>query len=52
VLGLTVRVLIVEVVGALLSGSLALLADAAHAFVDAALGIPLLADPSVTGVRH
>jgi cobalt-zinc-cadmium efflux system protein len=36
VLGLTASVLVVEVVGALLSGSLALLADAAHAFVDCA----------------
>jgi hypothetical protein len=36
VLTLTASVLVVEVVGALLSGSLALLADAAHAFVDSA----------------
>ncbi|MEU2349418.1 cation diffusion facilitator family transporter [Modestobacter sp. NPDC049651] len=40
VLGLTVTVLVVEVVGALLSGSLALLADAAHMATDA-LGIGL-----------
>jgi cobalt-zinc-cadmium efflux system protein len=44
VLGLTASVLVVEVVGALLSGSLALLADAAHAFVDSAgLAIALTA---------
>ena len=36
VLALTAGVLVVEVVGALVSGSLALLADAAHAFVDSA----------------
>lgn len=36
VLALTVSVLVVQVVGALLSGSLALLADAAHAGTDAA----------------
>ena len=36
VLALTASVLVVEVVGALVSGSLALLADAAHAFVDSA----------------
>jgi cobalt-zinc-cadmium efflux system protein len=36
VLALTASVLVVEVVGALLSGSLALLADAAHTFVDSA----------------
>ena len=36
VLTLTASVLVVEVVGALVSGSLALLADAAHAFVDSA----------------
>lgn len=36
VLVLTASVLVVEVVGALVSGSLALLADAAHAFVDSA----------------
>ncbi|GAA3164612.1 cation diffusion facilitator family transporter [Blastococcus jejuensis] len=36
VLALTAGVLAVEVVGALVSGSLALLADAAHAFVDSA----------------
>src|SRR4051795_2653463 len=38
VLGLTATVFVVEVVGALLSGSLALLADAAHMATDA-LGI-------------
>ncbi len=44
VLALTVSVLVVQVVGALLSGSLALLADAAHAGTDAAgLVIALLA---------
>jgi cobalt-zinc-cadmium efflux system protein len=36
VLALTASVLVVKVVGALVSGSLALLADAAHAFVDSA----------------
>jgi cobalt-zinc-cadmium efflux system protein len=36
VLALTASVLVVEVVGALVSGSLALLADATHAFVDSA----------------
>ncbi|QNN52799.1 cation diffusion facilitator family transporter [Nocardioides mesophilus] len=36
VLGLTVTVLVVEVVGALVSGSLALLADAAHMLTDVA----------------
>ena len=36
VLGLTVTVLVVEVVGAVVSGSLALLADAAHMLTDVA----------------
>lgn len=44
VLGLTTSVLVVQVVGAVLSGSLALLADAAHAATDSAgLAIALLA---------
>jgi cobalt-zinc-cadmium efflux system protein len=44
VLALTASVLVVQIVGALLSGSLALLADAAHAATDAAgLAIALLA---------
>lgn len=44
VLGLTVSVLLVQLVGAVLSGSLALLADAAHAATDAAgLVIALIA---------
>lgn len=36
VLGITLTVLVVEVVGAVLSGSLALLADAAHMLTDVA----------------
>jgi len=36
VLGITTTILVVEVVGALVSGSLALLADAAHMLTDAA----------------
>ena len=44
VLALTSGVLVVQLVGALLSGSLALLADSAHAATDAAgLGIALIA---------
>ena len=44
VLGLTASVLVVEVVGALISGSLALLADAGHMLTDAAgLAIALVA---------
>ena len=44
VLALTVTALLVQLVGALVSGSLALLADTAHAFVDSAgLAIALLA---------
>ncbi len=44
VLGLTATVLVVEVVGALLTGSLALLADAGHMLTDAAgLAIALVA---------
>ncbi|WP_336923485.1 cation diffusion facilitator family transporter [Aquipuribacter sp. SD81] len=44
VLGLTTAVLVVQVVGGAVSGSLALLADAAHAATDAAgLGIALVA---------
>jgi cobalt-zinc-cadmium efflux system protein len=44
VLALTATVLLVQIIGALLSGSLALLADAAHAGTDAAgLAIALLA---------
>ncbi|BDZ37767.1 cation diffusion facilitator family transporter [Microbacterium suwonense] len=43
-LGLTVTVMVVQVVGAILSGSLALLADAAHMFTDSsALVIALIA---------
>ncbi|TDN92545.1 cation diffusion facilitator family transporter [Microbacterium sp. BK668] len=43
-LGITAIVMVVQVVGSLLSGSLALLADAAHMFTDAAaLGIALIA---------
>src|SRR5262245_42341921 len=36
VLGITVSVLLVEVVGAIISGSLALIADAAHMLTDVA----------------
>ncbi|MGI8433382.1 MAG: cation diffusion facilitator family transporter [Nocardioidaceae bacterium] len=44
VLGITVTILIVEVIGALLSGSLTLLADAGHMLTDAAgIGLSLLA---------
>jgi cobalt-zinc-cadmium efflux system protein len=44
VLGITLTILVVEVVGALISGSLALLADAGHMLTDAAgLGLALLA---------
>ncbi|RZI87020.1 MAG: cation transporter, partial [Microbacterium sp.] len=43
-LALTTGVLVLQVVGAILSGSLALLADAAHMFTDAsALVIALIA---------
>jgi cobalt-zinc-cadmium efflux system protein len=43
-LTITATVMVVQVVGAILSGSLALLADAAHMFTDtAALGIALIA---------
>ncbi|QKJ19158.1 cation diffusion facilitator family transporter [Microbacterium hominis] len=43
-LGVTSAVMVVQIVGAALSGSLALLADAAHMFTDAAaLGIALIA---------
>ena len=44
VLGLTTAVLVAEVVGSIVTGSLALLADAGHMFTDAAgLGLALLA---------
>lgn len=44
VLGLTTAVLLAEVVGSIVTGSLALLADAGHMFTDAAgLGLALLA---------
>jgi len=44
VLGITTTVLVAEVVGGLLTGSLALLADAGHMFTDAAgIGLALLA---------
>ena len=49
VLALTVVIVAAEVVGALLSGSLALLADAGHAFMDsAAIGLALLASWAAT----
>lgn len=56
VLGLTLTVLAVEIVGGLLSGSLALLADAAHVFTDAAgilfaLGAMWLATRAATEAR-
>jgi cobalt-zinc-cadmium efflux system protein len=44
VLGVTLTVLVVEVIGGLVSGSLALLADAGHMLTDAAgVGLALLA---------
>lgn len=44
-LALTVAIIAVEIIGALVSGSLALFADAGHAFTDsAAIGIALLAN--------
>src|SRR5690349_10112516 len=56
VLGLTVLVLVVELVGAVLSGSLALLADAGHMATDAlgiglALGAVTLAQRPASGRR-
>ena len=46
-LGLTTIVLVVQIVGAILSGSLALLADAAHMFTDAAALVIALVASSV-----
>jgi cobalt-zinc-cadmium efflux system protein len=51
-LAITAVVMTVQIVGAALSGSLALLADAAHMFTDAAaLVIALIASPRTTGAH-
>ena len=53
VLTITATVLVAEVIGALLTGSLALLADAGHMLTDAAgLIMALLAAHLMTRARH